>query len=71
MESDFRAAPISVMQAWLLPMIFRPDLRPLFSLYALLYAAPLLKDGFGVTDFAFVMGVLGALHITVSTGLPL
>jgi hypothetical protein len=53
------------MQAWVLPAILRPDRLTLFSLYALLYAAPLLKEGFEVEKYTIVMLILGQIHIQV------
>jgi hypothetical protein len=54
-----------LVQAWFFPMLVRRDLIPLFSLYALLYAAPLLHDGFDTGEHAFVMWMIGFFHITV------
>jgi hypothetical protein len=55
-----------LLQAWLFPMIVRRDMIPLSTLYALLYAAPLLKDGLVFTEYAAAMWLIGIIHIWVS-----
>jgi hypothetical protein len=47
-------------------MTVRRDMIPLSTLYALLYAAPLLKDGIDFTEYAAAMWLIGLVHAFVS-----
>lgn len=53
-------------QAWVLPALTNPERSPLYLTYCLLYATPLLLEGFDVTDkYCLAMLALGALHVQV------
>lgn len=49
----------------MLPAINQPERAALYLSYALLYAWPLLDEGFEIEKYTILMLLLGALHVQV------